>query len=59
MFTAITNVIEIVNMFSMHRHVLLIFKCVIVNFHVLYMKIKQTKMRVYKINVVSFIYLFF
>ena len=42
-FTTNTNVFKIVEMFSMHCHVLLIFKCVFVNFHVLNTKIKCKK----------------
>ena len=56
MFTAITNLIEIVNMFLICRHVLLIFKCITVNFHILYTEIKWTKICVYKINVVFYFF---
>ena len=40
MFTANTNVFEIVDMFSVRHRILLIFKCIFVNFHVLNTKIK-------------------
>ena len=49
MFTVNTNVFEIVDMFSVRHCILLIFKCIFVNFHILNTKIKC------KINVVLLI----